>query len=663
MENSRTVFDHVLTTQASRDAAKAGEVIAAQAERAIPLELRNQIHGDDIALGLGQSIEGKYISKFIDSAMNFLATKPTDRLVRHPYASTVYRQTLRHYLSSVESDALTPEVLEAAEATARGEATRQVRNLLYNMADERQISHMLRFVSPFFQAQVEVLEKYAHLAMEKPETMARLAQLYVGSQTMPNPFFKVVDQDGNPAKGYSPDNRVVFQNFGPLKKLFPYASSFTIPTSSLDVITQGQNPFIPSTGPLVTAPLSEFHYRERPELSNSAIYRWLYPYGQPQGSNFLERAASSVEPAWARRLTTSETENLDDAAFARRAAQIRVQMQVDWENGGRVGPEPTDEKALEATKNEYRLRAASSLLLPTPVTPQSPYQPLIDAYRQYEKKYGEAASEKFYDDFGPDALLFAGDATHSVGGMAPTVAAKTMYDRYHGLIEQAPSMVGVLTGSIGSNDPDFSQAVYDWQMRTRVSPLSSDTLRERQSPSEQMNSAYVNRGWVQYNKLQDTVTSALRTVAAQGGSSSLSASSNAVVRAWRNKQLQAIMASNPGWEAAYTSASSNLESVLQDAYHVAFDPQLDSRADITGLRSYLIARAQVSAVLDQRAAVGGSHTLTYTPDGAPTGQNADVGTVWQNYTSEMVAKNPAFAPIYNRYFEHDDLSVVIPAAR
>lgn len=660
----RELVDHMFPNDVVRQAARDGEITPEQALSLVPPTDRMGVYGDMIQLGLGTSREQKLFRRVVDSTMDYLATKPTDALVRHPFASTVYNREMRNYISSVPAEKLTQDVLNAAEASARAKAIREIRRTLYNIADEREGVYLLRFVSPFFQAQLEVLERYARLSMEKPETLARMAQLLVGSQQIATGLWQVVDSEGNPAEGYSPDNQVIIQvqpwmkNIPVIGKALNQAGTLAVPVKSINIITGGGNPFIPSLGPIITIPLTEAYYEDRPELTDSAIYRWMFPYEMPRGSNWAERTANALLPAYARRLWASESDTFDDPAYVRRIGEINAQMLYRWETGGQEGPRPTYQDAVDAAKNEYRLRAASSFFFPVPVTPRSPYQFYIDEYRQYREHYGDHADEKFYDTYGPEFYVFAQRSTTSQGGMEPTSEAKRGFDQYKGLIERAPDLTSVLLGPFQGGD--FNGAVYNWQLQNNL-PGTAEKIRTPLSGQERIDQAMVGRGWVEYSKLASVIDAEIRSRVAQGGSPYLSASSNQDLAAWRADQIRTIESRNPGWQDAYNSRSTEMESWLRQAYSVAFDPSLDGREDIQTLRAYLIGRARLQDTLREREDSGQSSSdqLSFDPLGNPVGDNADLAYGWKSWIDEAKAKNPLFAEIYNRYLENDDLSTYI----
>ena len=669
VDQEREIFDHLFPTERALTAARNGELDPKLVPDLIPEGMRPTVHGDTIKLALGQHAHQKLLGSIVGKAMDVLGTMPTDAMVRHPFANTIYRREMNNYLASVPADEITNSVLAAAEAAARAKALKAVRKVLYNIADEREGEHLLRFISPFFQAQVEVMQKYGQLIMDKPETLARLAQLMVGSQVVPSPLWQVVDQNGKPAHGYSADNKVIFQVTDTMRglahhipgmgKALDYADSIAVPVSSLNLITSGDMPFLPSAGPIVTYPASEFYFKDKPELEKSAVYRWLYPYGVPKGSNFADRAMNTILPAYARRGFVAGTTNLDDSAFANLVSTIGAQQLYQWQKNGKQGPRPTPQMALDAAKDAYRLRMASSFFLPAPLEPRSPYQHWIDMYRDYQKRYGDTADEKFYDTVGPDFFMFAQQATQG-SGMSPDISSKKAYDKYKSLADRAPDMISVLTGPYATGE--FSDAVYQWQLDQPVSPTSDTKLRERMTPEQRLNESEISRGWVEYSKLSSVVDAELRNRVAAGGSPYLTAGSNADLKAYRDQQLLVLYGRNPAWQDAYNSRSKSTAEWLTHAYDVAFDKTLDDRPDIQGLRAYLIGRARLQDTLVQRQAAGisSSRQFSFDPMGNPIGDNADLYAGWMSWINEEKAKNPMFAEIYNRYLETDDLSTYIP---
>lgn len=663
----RAIFDHTLPTAEARRAALVGEVDPGKVDDILPHELRNDVHGQTIELTAGvQEFQGKWF-KFVDTMYKHLGSMPTDALVRHPFAANVYDMRLKNYLASVPADKIDDKVMAAAEASARAFAVKQTRRLLYNIADEVEGVHMLRFLSPFFQAQLEVLERYAHIWTRKPESLARTLLVFNESQTAQVPgIFQVVNQDGEPVteSEYDRDNQVVLQVTPFMRKIanripglqgaLDNAGSMTIPVASMNLILQGENPLLPSAGPLVAIPASEFYFRDHPIAADEksfegAVYRWLYPFGVPDGGSALSRTGKALSPAWLRRMYTAVQADFNDSAFANRANIIYQDMYLRWEKDGRQGRPPTEEQALEAAKNEYMIRALSSFALPVPLTPQSPHKFWIDQGRIYREKYGIEAQDRFYEDFGADMFAFFTEASKSTNGMAPTSKQFKGYSANKRLINEAPDLAGILSGPFGWTG-EFNDAVYQWQLETRRSPLSKTNMREIKDPAERIKDVQIDRGWIEYNKLSAAVDVELR----RRGLTSLENNGAEDLKYWRDQEVETIIGRNPAWSDAYQSREQDLGGWLQQAYKVAFDGALDGRTDIEGLRAYLISRAKLQDALQERQATGQVES-----DSLSATDNADLKAGWDSYTRELVSSNLLFAEIYHRYLDNDDLSVFI----
>lgn len=655
----RAIYDHTLPTAEARAAALAGEVDPKKVDDILPHGLRNEVHGQDIELTEGVADAQKMWFKFVDKAYTMLGSMPTDALVRHPFAANVYDLRMKNYLASVPADKVNQKVLAAAEASARAFAVKQTRRLLYNIADEMEGVHMFRFLSPFFQAQLEVMERYAHIWTRKPESLARTLLLFQGSQTASIPgVFEVVDEDGQPATKFSHDNKVIVQvnpfmrkiadKIPGLKGALDNADTVSIPVASMDLITQGDTPYLPSAGPLVTIPASEFYFRDRPWENESFVYKWLFPFGTPDGSGALERTGKGLLPAYARRAWTAFTADFDDSAFANRANIIYQDMLLAYQQGKRDEP-PTEAEALEATQNEYMLRAFSSFVMPVPVTPQSPHQFWLDQGRAYRDKYGIDASERFYEDFGADAFAYFVESSKSNNGLAPTSGAARGYVANKKLVDKAPDLAGVLAGPFG-NRGEFNDAVYQWQLENRKSPLSKKNMREIKDPADRIKDVQIDRGWIEYGKLQAAVDAELRA----RGLTSVDNRGAEDLKYWRDQEVEGIIGRNPAFSDAYQSRDQNMGDWLNQAYAVAFEKDLDGRTDIEGLRAYLISRAKLQEELQARQAAG-----LVESDSLSATENADLKMGWDSYTRELVSRNLLFAEIFHRYLDNDDLSVFI----
>jgi len=679
VDDMRAIFDHTLPTAEARLAAKAGDITPDQWDDLIPHAARNDVHGDDILLAQGMHQAQSALRGYVDKAMGFLAAAPTDALVRHPFAANLYNQRMRNYLASVDSDSITPKVMAAAESSARAYATKEVSRLLYNMADEGEAMHMLRFMSPFIQAQIEVLERYARLFTTKPESLVRFAQLYFLSQQQNEDrgLWYMVDADGNPTDKFSNDNKMVIRNTDFVKALSKRipglkalgGGEMAVPVSSINMVFQGDTPYIPSAGPLVTVPATEFYYKDRPFAADEdslrgQVFRMLFPYGTPQGETAAGRVTNAMAPAWTKRLMTVLSDNFDDSAYATFASRRFTDLQYEWEQeNGRPLPQrlvaKLEEQAHEQTKAWWLLRAFSSFSLPVPIEGRSPYQFWYDQAAKYRRKYGLEADRKFYEDMGADFFKFFTESSKANMGLAPTSGSTKAFQKYRDLMKQAPELASVIAGPVAQAG-EFNYEAYRWQFRTRTGgALSKGNIRDTLSPEERITENQVNRGWIEYSKLAAAVDAELRnrglvtsgmTEAQQNAAINRSAAEDLL--RWKQAKVAEIIDRNPAWQEAYRSRADNLSGWLNQANTVVFDKRLDGRTDIEGLRAYMISRDKVQAMLQQRLANGLSGSLT-----AET--NADLAGAWDSYVEELTSKNLLFAELYHRWLETDDLSVIV----
>lgn len=153
LDIAKQTADDYLPTDELRALALEGRASAADLERVIPdAGGRPTVHGAVLADITGRSRFGQALGKVRDQAMKTLGTIPTDVLSRQPFFDHHYTQEVSRLvnLAADQGMDLTPDLIGKYEAKSRNYALGKSKQLLYDMADESELSHMLRFVSPFY---------------------------------------------------------------------------------------------------------------------------------------------------------------------------------------------------------------------------------------------------------------------------------------------------------------------------------------------------------------------------------------------------------------------------------------------------------------------------------------------------------------------------------
>jgi hypothetical protein len=684
VDEMRAMFDDLLPTGSARSTAAQREVKPDEVDDLIPFEQRSTIDaGGFLKL---DSDDAGWLRRKVDKTYQWLAAMPNDKFVRHPMAALLFNSRRANYIASLPPGTkVTNGILNAAEAEARAFANQQIKRTLYNIADESQGVYMLRYLAPFAQAQYEVINRYLRLFTERPESFARTFLMFHGSNTMDNGLFYVTDREGNEAEGFDNDNvvhvkvkpwhRKALGLFG-FDEAMKYQEEFKVPVASLNLILQGNfdpltgfregdvsrvDAVTPGLGPFVSMPANEFFYKNRQELTEKGLGKYLFPFGVPQG-DFGDRVSGATAPAWLKRLETALSADMDDRGFYQTVAYHMDNQWYDIQTGERDKPVSVKE-AEKAAKDFYILRAMASFAMPFPIQGQPTNQFYIDRYREIREKDPENADELFLAEYGPEFFAFTQETSRSANGLSPTIPAMKAYKKHKALIDKAPELAGLIVGPY-ANGGEFSGAVYNWAFNTEMGP-GMGNMRTLPDISGRVASTETSLGWIEYGKLANAITVELRARQKQGLPGTLGANANADLALLKKQGVRLIADQHQGWQQSYLDRSSSLPKFLSGAYATMFDKSLNGRADIEAMRGYLATREKFQAALIQRQMVAASSgrtwssSLSFNEEGVPTGDNEDLGVAWRSYVNELAASNLFFAEIYNRYLEADDLSVFV----
>lgn len=629
---ARTVLEQVesyLPTPALREAALRRNAKASLLAKEVPdAAARPVVHGEALGQALGSSPTAQFVGKAVDKMYAALGSAPTDALSRQPFFDAMYQAEARRLIGVLDGQrpgGLTNADLAMVQGKARAYALKETRDLLYDLAEESELSHLLRFVAPFFNAWQEVGTVWAGLAVENPAFVRRLT---IAWQAPDNAGLVQTDEQG--------EKYVVVPVPGGAKSL-PYVGKalgsvgdFRFNKAALNTMLGG----LPGTGPLVQIPVYQIA-KDRPDLaSNGFVEKVIFPFGVPSSLRDM------LLPATAKRLYSLSKEE-EDRAFATSYAQIMATETVNY-NLHKRGEKPTHAEVLDKTRRLYALRAVVSWTSPVGGTFDSPYQLHIEAYRNLRAADPLTADAKFLDLYGEDYFALTTAVSKSMDGLPATLEAWQARREAEGLVSELrdPKMAGLIVGAEGAGE--FNRSVYEYQLATAVRPGSSVPQRERLSPEEQAAGAEARLGWLQYRKLMDTLDAeltrrGLRSYQAREAEDLALIKKNAVADFGRRY---------PAWYADYNSVDRGaFERRLEDMRMIAADPRLSQRPDIAGLGEYLRIRDAVAAELRTREA----KTLD-------AESNADIKAVFAAAVDDLVLRNLAFSDLFRRYLDRDKVA-------
>lgn len=582
------------------------------------------VHGEQLAHVLGTGKVVDVVNRAIETGYRRMGTLPTDTLTRHPFFAQQYEAHLLAQLNSQEQFAqqagreLGDVEVARMERKARERALTDVRNRLYDLTNDSQWAHAIRFLAPFYPAWKESLSVWGQLTVENPQIASHIWQVW----NAPDAAGLVQHRDG--------EQIIMLPKWMDDWPGIPSGMRQGYNKQHFNLALQ----ISPGAGPLVAVPINEMA-KSRPDLSENALVKWALPYGPTTDTKSL------LMPAAWRRISSANA-GVDDRSYAGMVASIYASEMVDY-NLGKRSTKPTFAEAQDKTSKLYKLRAIANFVLPASPTFYSPYQSYIDVYRTLKEKDPEHADEIFYQRYGDDYFPLTGTVTKSVDGVPATMGGFRAQQKYQDLIAQYPELGGLIAGSDGAGS--FSKAVYEYQLAHKIGPGSPDTERKVLSPQERATSAEVRLGWIKFQSAMDLIDAEMQ----EKGLTSLRQKGAEELAELKKNVVAGIAKQLPGWYDDYLSTDPGKQRrLIEGAQAIVQDPRLRGRPEIQGLMDYMSARSGIQRELADRAAQGGSASIS-------AKSNADLSDLWDHAVGSITQGNVSFAQAYNRYFTNDTL--------
>lgn len=657
LDAMQSQMDELLPTRELRDKALAGRATMADLETAVPeANLRPQVH-DEVANELvGRSKLGKRLRKIRDKTFYVLGTLPIDVLARNPFFEHMYGvESQRMAALAVEQGTeLTTVLRNDIAAKARDYALGETNKLLYDLAERSDLSHLLKFVSPFYMAWQEVLTRWTGLAIENPAFVSKMRQVW----NSPERAGLVVDEKGNRIHedGTATDalgnkveagkERILTIPLPEVVKDIPgmrEVGDLRFNKDGFNLIMQGS----PGVNPIVAIPLNQIA-KGRPDLEHA--FRWALPMGV---SNDIK---GMLLPASINRIRTA-TAGEEDRDYANSVWRTYSAQLTDFQLGRRTEA-PKWEDAKRETDAFWSMRTIASFVSPVAPGFSSPYQFYIDAYKSMrdadmqlpaEAKRApgyKSPDERFTDQFGEEFFALTQSVTKSMDGVPPTMEALEARERYRPLIEKYPELGNLIIGAEGAGE--FSRMAYDSQFTNPVGPDAPTRQREVQPFEEIAPKPNVRLGWMKYRKAMDVI----EANRVERGLPNLQVRAATDLRAMKSQVTRKLSAQYPEWGDDFNAIDMQGAAKRLTALRaIAGDDRLAQRDEFAKLRQYMRARDVFVNALGQRKASGGAATLS-------AATNTDLAQKWNLVTGKLIEQSLPFADLYYRYLERDQLEAV-----
>lgn len=598
--------NHYLPTRELREKALKEKIGQKDLEAAFPDPLdRPPVHGQALSMATGRgNIAGKMVNDWFDRTMRWLADAPEDQLARHPMYAAVYQQEARRQAELIMADPRVTDVSLAdiqrrVQVAAHKKAQRAIKTYMFDVAAQSDLSHALRFVSPFIAAWEDTVKKWGRIALDNPDIPAKGYLLW----NAPNDMGLIVDENGNKVDedDFNKNHFMILQvpTWSPFfagKKVKALDTNFRIPKQAMNIVLQGG--LQPGFGPLVAIPVGELS-QHSPQMNDVA--KFVNPYGPP------ESVWDAVAPATVKRVT--ELVNQNSRAHMLTTERIYMQELGRHRQDPERYPAPTWTDAEKKANSIGVLKIVNNFVNPFPAIFDSPYKMYQDAYRKLQEQERKEdhprgwADQQFIQGYGEAFFPLVQSKSKNYAGLGATAEAKDASVKYKRQIDQygmeagSPNkrLIQLIVGPEGEGA--YNESAHRWQETSEISPGSGFTFRSYANAQEAAADADADLGWYKFRQKMNELDGranerGLRTYA-----------EDPLLVEEKQQFIEALKQENRSWEVDYDQMdpekfNRDLEKLSEVANSNTFTGQVE-RTDMAGVRQYLTLRKALTDQLDE----------------------------------------------------------------
>lgn len=633
------LFNDYIPTEKLQKAVADGKVTPRQLDRMFQdVAQRPAVHGQLVDANTGRSTAVKAWNGAINRIYKALGEWPTDKLSRHPYFNTIYKQEIRdlsakriaHYREIGKE--FTQDDLYELERVARQRSLRQLKQTLWDISAHSHFAHTARFLSPFFAAHQEALTRWWRLASDDPSLIRKFQLGFDVPRKMGLVYDSQTGELVKPGESISANHRIMFRipwvgNQAPINRWIKKMGGgkyWSVNENGFNIILQG-GIFNPGVGPVVTMPMETLVQKYANEPDIEKVARILNPYPpQPVAGSV---ALGAVTPAVVKR-AVAYIHGPGNYEWNQRYAGNLTDLYVKFREAN--GRQPTssevdalNDRAAKETNRDVFLMLLSNAGSPVPAKPESKYAAVQHGWYQIQSRADAEgkdftwALDQFRHKYGDIYAALVYSLSDNPGRLTGTRGEVSAVKRHKSLLGNIDPMltrmvVGPEAAMDAKADPklgEYSSAARQFLEDTRVNSHSSDTMISTKNPDQVVTDAMVQQGWEQYNQL----TNFLQVQAQKRGLKSYE--DDKQLEAARSAGIAYLKQSNFAWGQqwdSFATDASKYNSLLDDMRQVASNKKLlndPTRQDVYWLGQYLQVRDMIGQALKQRAAAGGAKTL------------------------------------------------------
>ena len=586
---------------------------------------RPDVNAAQIGAANGTGVASRMWGDFLEGFYKVMGEIPESELVRNPLFIDLYRKrmaaSVQNAIETYPGKDIPQAYLRKLENSSRQWARAELRRTLYDTSERVSSAKSLKYVFPFFGAFADVAEKWGRIVLNDPSVIRKLQTVY----DSPDRSGMVEERDG-----------ITYINLpGEWTKRLTLGKvdgrPLAIPKPSLNLIFQGGAWWNPGAGWFVQFPASAI-VKAIPDLERNALVKEILPYGA-DGTGWKDLV---VQSAGARKIMAIFDEN--DPMRRNLTVLIAAEENQKYDAGLRA-TSPTAKEINNRVKGILSMEAAARLVLPFATSTRSPYQYYIDEYHRLREENPITAADKFYDTYGEDFYLFTTSLSKNNTGIGATIEADKRSKELSDLIAKNPEFGWFLVGD--ANAGQFSPTVYQKQRELAVAPGSTTKFRESQDPYEAIKETNAEKGWIEYNKINDLIEA--QRIAR--GLKSLNSKGAEDLKQIKQEFVDDLSTENPDWASVRGKIDTNkVNNFLKFANTAIKDPRLANRSDMKSVKEYLEVRELVVNSLAQRK------SKSLDNEG-----NADIKAIWDEFIGDLIDQDVTFNKIYTRILENDDL--------
>lgn len=625
-----------------------------------------------IRLRTGGRANFEALSRGVDQAFGYLATKPANYLSRSPVFSQSYvdevmalapkldpadkakllqwaevnnltkadRTRLSAVLGSAAGDSPLP--MGAVDELAKGRALEHTKGLLYDLADRNQFFDTFRLLFPFGEAWKEMVTTWGSLLKQNPK--------------LPLTAKRVLEAGRNPQAGElvgAPEGQGAFYTNEYGDEVFTYPLSaqamgllglpevpLTGRLAGLSLMTE----VLPGVGPVMQLPLAVL-IPDHPAFDG--LNNFLFPFGRPDSPRDVGASfALEMMPPWFRTMVSTGFARGGITAEGQRQyanTTMDVMRYLVASGDYQIADNPDSSTELTRLVTDAKEKAAWMTMLRGAAQFGAPSSPMfewyIDApdgrklsmlslvadYRDMQEEDYATATERFLQKYGDNAFLLMQNKSQSIspGILAPTEAANAWLRENMWAQAEFPVTYGFFAPQGGEFNGDAYQRQLELQERK---PLTPEQFVRAGNDLIGKSIYYAER-------------EAMMQQAVAQGRKSLDLEQQAYMRdldGWLRTNYEGY-----GDEAGKLGRASP-EEMIDELGRAANDDRLKTTPMAVSVREYLAERDWVRQ--ESRA------NLTSVNSYQSAASGAEYRQYLEQYALSIIEENPDFASVWERVF-------------